>query len=193
MEKTAESKHYGITTTYIGDMRKFMDSCLADGIHKTFTDSPVTDKLVMKDLCYRGKGFIGQHNKETKTSWDTLSYTLVQSHNVWMHMNAVQEANRRYEQGIIPKMVRDKFTGETFGNIVEEIFSQETKEDSIEVIKKHTSFWTQMQSGSQGFSGKKVINAMTMFDKLFEVENNDSEIDEIIEDSDEEMANVLED
>jgi len=193
MEKTAESKHYGITTTYTGDMRKFMDSCLADGIHKTFTDSPVTDKLVMKDLCYRGQGFIGQHGKETKTSWDTLSYTLIQSHNVWMHMNAVQEANRRYEQGIIPKMVRDKFTGETFGNIVEEIFLQKTKEDSIEVIKKHTSFWTQMQSGSQGFSGKKVINAMTMFDKLFEVENNDSEIDEIIEDSDDEMAQILED
>jgi hypothetical protein len=89
-------------------------------------------------------------------------------------------------------MVRNKFTGETFGNIVEEIFSQESKEDSIEVIKKHTRFWTQMQSGSQGFSGKKVINAMTMFDKLFEVENNDSEIDEIIEDSDEEMAQILE-
>jgi hypothetical protein len=192
MEKTAENKNYGVTTTYAGDMRKYRDACLADNIHTMFTDSPVTDMMVMKDLCYRGKGFIGQHGKETKTSWDTLSYTLIQSHNVWMHMNAVQEANRRYEQGIVPKMVRDKFTGETFGQLVDEIFSQKTKQDSIAIIEKHTNFWTQMQSGSQGFSGKKTINAMTMFDKLFEVENNDPEIDEIIEDSDDEMANVLE-
>jgi len=61
----------------------------------------VTDRMLMKDLCYRGQGFIGQHGKETKTSWDTLSYTLIQSHNVFQHISAVQEANRRYEQGVI--------------------------------------------------------------------------------------------
>jgi len=107
MEKTAEKKSYAT------DTRKFRDAVLQDGIHKVFTDSPVTDKMMLKDLCYRGQGFIGQHNKETKTSWDTLSYTLLQSHNVYQHIYAVQEANRRYEQGAIPKMIMN----ETFERI----------------------------------------------------------------------------
>jgi hypothetical protein len=165
MIKTAESKKYA------GDMRKYRDACLQDGIHKTFTDSPVTDKLTMNDICYRGEGFIGQHGKETKTSWDTLTYTLIQAHNVYQHIYAVQEANRRYEQGIIPKMImNENHERIRFGDIVEEIFSKKTKQESIDLINKHDSLWTQMSSGSQGFSGKKTVNAMTNFNKLFDFE-----------------------
>lgn len=194
MTKTAEGKHYGITSTYAGDQRKYRDAVLADGIHNVFTDSPVTDTLVMKDICYRGQGFLGAHNKETKTSWDTLSYTLIQSHNVWMHMNAVQEANRQYEQGVVPKMIMHKFDGGSFfTNLVDEIFSKKTKEEAIDLIDYHNSYWLQFQSGSQGISGKKTVNAMTMFDKLFEVENttSDPEIDEVIEDSDDAISMAL--
>ena len=187
MEKTAEKKSYAT------DNRKFRDAVLAEGIHKMFTDSPVTDKLLLKDLCYRGQGFIGQHGKETKTSWDTLSYTLVQSHNVWMHMNAVQEANRRYEQGIIPKMLMNEtFEVVLFKDIIDEVFSKKTKQEAIDLINSHSRLWMQFQSGSQGISGKKTVNAMTMFDQLFEQEENDSEVDEVIEDSDDEMAQILE-
>ena len=184
MEKTAEKK------SYASDMRKYRDAVLAEGIHKQFTDSPVTDTLVMKDLCYRGQGFLGNHGKETKTSWDTLSYTLLQSHNVWMHMNAVQEANRQYEQGVVPKMLVHKFEGDNFfANIVDEIFSKKTKQESLDLIEYHSSYWKQFQSGSQGISGKKTVNAMTMFNELFTVEE---EIEEEIEDSDEAIALVLE-
>jgi hypothetical protein len=187
MEKTAEKKSYAT------DNRKFRDAVLAEGIHKLFTDSPITDKLILKDLCYRGVGFIGQHGKETKTSWDTLSYTLVQSHNVWMHMNAVQEANRRYEQGIIPKMLMNEtFESVLFKDIIDEVFSKKTKQEAIDLINSHSRLWMQFQSGSQGISGKKTVNAMTMFDQLFEQEENNAEIDEVIEDSDDEMAQILE-
>jgi predicted SAM-dependent methyltransferase len=72
----------------------------------------------MKDLCYRGQGFLGQHGKETKTSWDTLSYSLLQSHNVYTHMVAVQEANRKYENGIMPKMVMNQFDDEHFDMVI---------------------------------------------------------------------------
>jgi hypothetical protein len=186
MEKTAEKKEYAI------DNRKYRDAVLAEGIHKLFTDSPVTDKLVLKDMCYRGHGFLGQHGKETKTSWDTLSYTLIQSHNVWMHMNAVQEANRQYETGIVPKMLIHKFEGSKFfGELVDEIFSKKTKQESIDLIDYHRSYWMQFQSGSQGISGKRTVNAMTMFDQLFEVNTDEPEIDEVIEDSDDEIAKVL--
>jgi hypothetical protein len=187
MEKTAEKK------SYANDTRKFSTAVLAEGVHKRFTDSPVTNKLILKDLCYRGVGFIGQHGKETKTSWDTLSYTLVQSHNVWMHMNAVQEANRRYEQGIIPKMLMNEtFESVLFKDIIDEVFSKKTKQEAIDLINSHSRLWMQFQSGSQGISGKKTVNAMTMFDQLFEQEENNAEIDEVIEDSDDEMAQILE-
>jgi hypothetical protein len=188
MEKTAEKK------SYASDTRKFRDAVLAEGIHKLFTDSPVTDLMTMKDLCYRGQGFIGQHGKETKTSWDTLSYTLLQSHNVFTHMSAVQEANRKYEQGIMPKMVMNKFDDEHFGEIVDKIFAQNDRQKSLDMIESHSSFWMQMKSGSQGFSGKKAMNAMTMFDQLFEVNNSEPEVDEVIEvieDSDDAMSEIL--
>jgi hypothetical protein len=187
MEKTAEKK------SYANDTRKFSTAVLAEGVHKRFTDSPVTNKLILKDLCYRGVGFIGQHGKETKTSWDTLSYTLIQSHNVWMHMNAVQEANRRYEQGIVPKMLMNEtFESVLFKDIIDEVFSKKTKQEAIDLIDSHSRLWMQFQSGSQGISGKKTVNAMTMFDQLFEQEENDSEVEEVIEDSDDEMAQILE-
>ena len=162
MEKTAENKDYAV------DNRKFRDGVLADGIHKVFTDSPVTDKLLLKDLCYRGHGFIGQHNKETKTSWDTLSYTLLQSHNVYQHISAVQEANRKYEAGISPAMLKQKLTGLTFKEVIDEVFAQKTKQASHDVIEAHSNFWKQMQSGSQGMSGKKTVNSLTKFNELFE-------------------------
>jgi len=173
MEKTAEKKSYAT------DTRKFSDGVLQDGIHKLFTDSPVTDRMLMKDLCYRGQGFIGQHGKETKTSWDTLSYTLLQSHNVYQHIYAVQEANRRYEQGIIPKMIMNEtFERIRFSEIVDEIFSLKDRQKSLDLIDHYSRFWMQMQSGSQGFSGKKTVNAMTMFDQLFATEELNTYEDE---------------
>jgi len=183
MEKTAEKK------SYANDTRKFRDAVLQDGIHKVFTDSPVTDRMMLKDLCYRGQGFIGQHGKETKTSWDTLSYTLLQSHNVYQHIYAVQEANRRYEQGVIPKMIMNEtFERIRFSEIVDEIFSLNDRQKSLDLIDYHSRFWMQMQSGSQGFSGKKTVNARTMFDQLFTTEEPK---EEVIEDSDDLMLEVL--
>ncbi|MFY8212519.1 MAG: hypothetical protein ACOVLB_07645 [Candidatus Nanopelagicus sp.] len=183
MEKTAEKKSYST------DTRKYRDAVLQDKIHKIFNDSPVTDKLVMKDLCYRGQGFIGQHGKETKTSWDTLSYTLLQSHNVYQHIHAVQEANRQYQNGIIPKMVmNDTFDRVRFGEIINDIFRLNDRQRSLNMIESHNKLWTQMSSGSQGFSGKKTINAMTMFDQLF---TETVEVEEI-EDSDDAIIEMLE-
>lgn len=187
MEKTAEDKKYA------NDTRKFSDACLQDGIHKVFTDSPVTDKLLMKDICYRGHGFIGHHGKETKTSWDTLSYTLIQSHNVYQHIVAVQEAHRKYEKGIVPKMImNENFERILFGEIIDKIFSLNDRQKSKDLILSHSHLWSQMQSGSQGISGKKLVNAMTMFDQLFEVVDNkeDSSQEEEI-DSDDLMEQVL--
>lgn len=176
MEKTAENKDYAT------DSRKFRDAVLADGIHKLFANSPITDRMMVRDLCYRGQGFIGAHGKETKTSWDTLSYTLLQAHNVYQHIHAVQEANRYYEQGVIPKMVmNDTFERIRFSELVDEIFSLKDRQKSLDLIDKYDRFWMQMRSGSQGFSGKKTVNALTMFDQLFEAATDSEPVEDITE------------
>lgn len=185
MEKTAEDKKYAT------DNRKFRDGVLQDNIHKLFTDSPVTERMLMRDLCYRGQGFIGQHGKETKTSWDTLSYTLIQAHNVYQHIYAVQEANRRYERNVLPSMLIDRFDHTTFGEIVDEIFSLKDRQKSLDLIDKYSVFWTQMKAG-QGFSGKKAINSQTMFAQLFSVEDDNDQEQEDFEDSDEEIQGKIE-
>ncbi len=183
MEKTAENKNYA------QDNRKFKDAVIADGVHKYFQDSPITDRMLIRDLCYRGKGFIGQHGKETKTSWDTLSYTLLQAHNVYQHIVAVQEANRQYEQGMVPKMIMNEtFERVRFSEIVDEIFSLRDRQKSLDMIDQYSRFWMQMNSGSQGFSGKRTVNAMTMFGQLFEEETKQEAIEE---DSDDAMLEIL--
>jgi hypothetical protein len=186
MEKTAEKKSYAT------DTRKFKDAVLAEGIHKLFTDSPVTDRMTIQDLCYRGQGFIGQHGKETKTSWDTLSYTLIQGHNVYQHMVAVQEANRKYDSGIIPSMLmHEQFDRVLFGNVVEEIFSIKDKQKALDKIEEYNWFWNQFKSGSQGFSGRKTINSNKIFNTLFEVENEEvSEEEDYLDDA--EVLNIEE-
>lgn len=163
MAKTAENK------AYANDTRKFSDAVLADGIHQTFTDSPITDKMLLKDLCYRGQGFLGHHGKETKTSWDTLSYTLIQAHNVYQHIYAVQEGNRKYESGIKPSMTLSTFDHLSFSDIVEEIFSQKDRQKSLDILDKYSKFWTQIKAG-QGFSGKKTVNAVSQFNELFDIQ-----------------------
>jgi hypothetical protein len=105
-------------------------------------------------------------------------------------MNAVQEANRQYEQGVVPKMLVHKFEGDRFfTTLVDEIFSKKNKQESLDLIDYHSSYWKQFQSGSQGISGKKTENAMSMFEELFSV---DEEPIEEIEDSDDAMSLVLE-
>jgi len=185
MEKTAEKKAYST------DTRKFSDACLAEGIHKVFTDSPITDRMTLKDLCYRGKGFLGQHGKETKTSWDTLSYTLIQGHNVYQHMVAVQEANRKYDSGVIPSMLMNNtFEHIEIRNIVDEIFAQKDRQKSLDLIEQYKNYWMQIKAG-QGFSGKKVVNALSQFNALFTEEESEPETDEEELDSDDAINEAL--
>ena len=93
----------------------------------------------------------------------------------------------------MPKMIMNKFDDYHFGSIIDDIFSLNDRNKSKELIKSYSSLWTQMQSGSQGISGKKTINAMTMFNKLFdEVDSTDSNIDSDEIDTDSLILEVLE-
>ena len=58
------------------------------------------------------------------TSWDSFSYAIQMGHNVWSHINAVQEANRQYDNGVVPAMlVEEQFHRVYFRDVVEAIFA----------------------------------------------------------------------
>ena len=89
---------------YASDTRLFKDGVLQDGIFKNFQDSHVTKDILVKDICIYAPGDLNKIGKEGKTSWDSFSYAIQMAHNVWHHINAVQEANRCYDNGIYPAM-----------------------------------------------------------------------------------------
>ena len=183
MQSTADNKKYST------DTRQFSQGILADGYHTTFNDSPVSRNLLMKDICIYKPGDLNKNGKEGKTSWDSFSYALMMGHNVWQHLNAVQEANRQYDQGHYPKMlIQETFDTVTFRDVCEAIFSADTKEESMAIIEHYSKFWMSI-IGTRGATGKKTVNAGTMFNNLFDV----SEQEEVVEETlDEEKLDKLE-
>ena len=109
-----------------------------------------------------------QIGKEGKTSWDSFSYAILMCHNVWMHINAVQEANRQYDKGSIPNMlVNETFDRVMVKDIVEAIFSTSDRTIADAIIKEYSKYWMSI-IGTRGATGKKTVNASTQFNNLFE-------------------------
>jgi hypothetical protein len=102
-------------------------------------------------------------------------------HNVYQHITAVQEANRRFDAGDHPAMMRNTGPGgEYFEDIVEAIFSAPDKDTAMAIIEMYggdTGYWTEI-IGTRGFKGKKAINGNAMFDTLWVVEGDAEEVEE---------------
>ena len=157
---------------YATDSRLFKDAVLQDGIFKNFEDSPITDGLKVSDICYYKPGDLNKIGKEGKTSWDSFSYAIQMGHNVWHHINAVQEANRQYDNGVIPKMlVEEKFDRTYFKDVVEAIFATNNRDEANAVIEEYSKFWMSI-IGTRGATGKKTVNAGTKFTEFFDESNN---------------------
>jgi hypothetical protein len=154
---------------YATDTRTFKQAVLQDGIFKNFEDSPITAEMKVSDVCIYKPGDLNKIGKEGRTSWDSFSYAIQMGHNVWSHINAVQEANRQYDAGIVPNMlVQEKFDRVFFRDLVEEIFSQTTREAANELIEQNSKFWMAIP-GTRGAIGKKTVNSSTYFGALFDV------------------------
>lgn len=150
------------------DTTKFSEAFIREGKHSSFLDSPITDGLKAKDICIYGPGDLNKVGKEGKTSWDSFSYAVMMGHNVWMHINAVQEANRQYDNGIIPDMlVNETFDRIMFRDIVEAIFATDDRSIADAIIKEYSKYWMSI-IGTRGATGKKTMNASTQFGNLFE-------------------------
>ena len=169
---------------YSTDTRRFRDAVLQDNLFKAFIESPISQRCTIKDICIYKPGDLNKINKEGRTSWDSFSYAIQMGHNVWSHLTAVQEANRQYDLGLTPRMlVQETFDRVYFRDVVDAIFATSDKGKALELIEKHSKFWMSI-IGTRGATGKKTVNASTMFNSLFESEEpeehhvDDSGLDE---------------
>ncbi len=181
---------------YATDTRNFRDAVLQDGIFKNFTDSPLTKNIKVNDVCIYAPGDTNKvggpkilageidrdkHGnpildedgneiirKRDSTSWDSFSYAIQMGHNVWSHINAVQEANRQYDNGVVPAMlVEEQFDRLYFRDVVEAIFATSSRDEANAIIEEFNKFWMSI-IGTRGATGKKTVNANTGFGNLFE-------------------------
>ena len=183
--------------TYSTDTRKWSDGVVADGVYPRWEDSPLSNLFKMKDICIYKPGVAkpgvsvtpenfqdptlydvlpdqNKNGKWGKTSWDSFSYALLMGHNVWMHLTAVQEANRRFDAGEHPAMMR-RSTGDyaKFEDIIEAIFAAPDRETAEAIIEMYDTYWMEIV-GTRGFKGKKTKNARTQFNALFEFEETEA-------------------
>jgi len=143
--------------------------------------------------CARSKIFVSispcdlnKNGKEGKTSWDSFSYALLMGHNVWMHIESVQRANREFDAGRYPYMMKhelDTGDGEYFVDIVERIFAAPDKQTALDIIEdpkysKKTGYWNQI-IGTRGFKGEKTTNSRTLAKKLLDIEGTGVKLDKV--------------
>jgi hypothetical protein len=173
MSPTVDNKKYA------SDSRLFRDAVMQDGIHAQFEDSPITARLKISDVCVYKPGDLNKIGKEGKTSWDSFSYALLMGHNVWMHIEAVQRANRMYDSGIAPDMMVHP-TNSNFDvrKIIDRVFAAKDRQKSLAIIEDHAKVWERVV-GTRGFTGKRAVNAHTMFNSLFDMEEEAIMTDEL--------------
>lgn len=167
MGPTADNKKYAT------DTRKFSEGTVADGIHDVFEDSPISEHLQLKDICVYAPGDLNKIGKEGRTSWDSFSYALMMGHNVWHHINSVQEANRQYDSGCIPKTLVDSVTGVTITDIIDAVFASPDYNERLSILDSFSKFFMGI-AGARGMGGKKAINAAAQFDSMFELDVSES-------------------
>jgi hypothetical protein len=167
---------------YATDTRQFGPAVIADGLINHFDESPISQQLQMKDICIYKPGDLNKIGKEGKTSWDSFSYALLMGHNVWMHIEAVQRANRQYDQGMAPDMMVHP-TNSDFDarKIIDRIFAAGDRSKSLAIIDDHAKVWERIV-GTRGFTGKRAVNAHSMFNSLFDT-NDEVEPDEELDDA----------
>jgi hypothetical protein len=182
---------------YSTDTRPYGQAVVADGLIDHFDESPISKLMTMKDICIykpgqrktdaelNGETFdpnnmdhfhippdLNKIGKNGKTSWDSFSYALLMGHNVWTHIESVQRANREFDAGSWPHMMRNsKGDHAFFADIVDAIFATPDRAEAEAIIEHYDRYWMDI-IGTRGFKGKKAKNAMSQFNSLFEVVDN---------------------
>jgi hypothetical protein len=153
---------------------------------------PVMERLTVGDFCGMGPTDTNKNGKISKTSWTTNSYALGMHHNVYNHIQAVQETLRLADLEYARTNVsyKDWMRGSKgasaniseflpnnilfFNNFVEVLFDPTTK-DARQMIKDNHAFLE-----SISFGGTKTTN----FNSLFEMNNIMPDEDELANNND---------
>jgi len=179
---------------YASDTRKWGATLLTDlpkdSNIKNWQDSPISSMLTMKDICIYGPSDLNKNGKEGKTSWDSFSYGLYMAHNVAVHIDAVQRANKlmdmecaRYKpdwrqwKKLNEKEARADSPSEWvprnilyFDNFVQELFESD---DPKGMLKHAHRFLTELQGGLQrGKVQNDVLNSFLEFEEPQPSEND---------------------
>jgi hypothetical protein len=102
-------------------------------------------------------------------------------HNVWMHLEAVQRANRAYDNGSFPGMMwHQNGDHARFKDIVDDIFATSNRDEAEDIIEKYDRYWMDI-IGTRGFKGKKAKNAHSQFNALFEEADVENDSDDEVE------------
>jgi hypothetical protein len=153
---------------YAKDTRMFRDVVVNDGYFPTFIDSPIISRMEINDVCHYGPGDLNKIGKEGRTSWDSFAYALLMGHNVYAHIKSVQDANERYDQGIVPEMLIHKMKmSNAFGQLVDAIFSAKSRGAAEKLIAEEKHWFSDIiGSSANGLLGKKAENGGTMAREL---------------------------
>jgi hypothetical protein len=163
------------------DTRLYGAAALAEGWIDHFDESPVSLRCQLRDICVYQPNQANKNGKVAKTSWDSFSYALLMAHNVWLHLESVQRANREFDAGRRPAMMWNQAGDHArFEDIVEDIFSAPDRATAESRIERYDRYWMDIV-GTRGLKGKKTKNATTQFNLLFEV--GKSEVDNTPEDA----------
>ncbi|NBP57854.1 hypothetical protein EBU71_15210 [bacterium] len=161
---------------YKNDHRLYKDAVVQDRCLKLFENSPVMDMIKVNDICVYGPGDLNKFNQSNKTSWDSFSYGIMMCHNIWHHINAVQEANRQYDNQFCPAMLVNENSNRVyFRELINAIFSTSDRGTAESLIDDFEYFWVQV-IGTRGASGKRAYQSKSKFRKFFKRKNADEEI-----------------
>ena len=154
---------------------KVSDICYyKDGVRKTDAEIAKQEGIKEDEVKFDFKNKDHYHvlpdlnkiDKIGRTSWDSFSYALQMGHNVYLHIYAVQEANRQYDAGSRPSMMEySKNPSIRFRDLVNDIFAAPTKEEAMAIIDAHDEYWMEIL-GNHGFIGKKVKSGRAHFKRL---------------------------
>ena len=201
MVPSVDNKKYAL------DTRRFGQAAVADGHFDSFTDSPISSRTLMKDICIYGAGTPNPNlpkdtvldplnpahwtvmpaqnkiGKVGRTSWDSFSYAIQMGHNVWSHINSVQEANRQYDSGIMPAMMDSAYSRKKneffydrryFREMVDAIFAINNRTEAEQLVNHYQKYFDTIR-GTRGNTGNKMTNSGGRFNALFEYEDEGAE------------------
>jgi len=162
---TEDRKRWAFQTIHGADDRNWTTNNNSfNTIHEDFVDSPISKDLKISDICRYTPGETNKHGKLTNTSWDTFSYMLLMTHNVWAHINCIQDANRKYDSGNTPKLLIDeRHYRVSFRDVLDQIFAVDTLSERLKIIEHHAKFLATIKGNRT-----KQINAEQQYNDKFE-------------------------